>query len=104
MSGSTDAAAAAAGGSDAGKHDRTRMSKVHEDLWSKSDHVKPMIESLVKRSKDLSTSQITAMGDYLEVRRANQFGPEQGNLVVAGDDGAGLNGHVTVNALSVKPA
>ena len=100
MSGSADAAAAAAAGSDVSKHYRTRLSKIHEDLWSKCDRVKPVIESLARRSKDLGASQITVMGDYLEARKAKPFGPEQGNLVIAGDEGSGLNGHVTVNAQS----
>ena len=61
MSGSADAAAAAAGGGDAGKYDRTRMSKVHDELRpsSRCDRVKPVIDSLKSRSKGLGTSQMT---------------------------------------------
>ena len=65
MSGSAGAAAAAAGGrlagSDAGKHDRTRPSKVHDELWSRCGRVKPVIVSLKRRLKGLGTSHLTLL-------------------------------------------
>ena len=67
MSGGAIAGAAASAGNGSGKYDRARMSKVHDELWAKSDAAKTLIDSASRRSKDLSTSQITVMGDYMEV-------------------------------------
>ena len=52
-----------------------------------------MVDSVTRRSKDLSASHITVMGDYFEVRRSLPCGPEQQNLIIAGDDGEDLIGH-----------
>ena len=52
-----EAAAAASGGS--GICDRARMSKVHDELWARSDAAKLFIDSVTRRTKDLSTLQLT---------------------------------------------
>ena len=67
-----------------GKYDRARMSKVHDELWEKSDAAKIVIDTASRRAKDLSTSQLTVMGDYMEVRRSAIGGPEAQNLLIAG--------------------
>ena len=36
-----------------------RMSKVHDELWEKSDAAKILIDTASRRAKDLSTSQLT---------------------------------------------
>ena len=101
MSGSADAAAAAAASGGKGMYDRTKMSKVHEELWSRCDGTKLMTDSVTRRSKDRSVSHLTVMGDYLGVRRSVPCGPEQQNLIIAGDDGEALNGHVAMDDTGV---
>ena len=97
MSGGAIAGAAAAAGNGSGIYDRARMSKVHDELWAKSDAAKIVIDSASRRSKDLSTFQLTVMGDYMEVQRSVQFGPEQQNLIIAGEERENLVGHVSVD-------
>ena len=59
MSGHALAGAAALPGVGSGKYDRARMSKVHDELWEKSDAAKVLIDTASRRAKDLSTSQLT---------------------------------------------
>ena len=44
MSGHATAGAAAVPGVGSGKYDRARMSKVHDELWEKSDAAKILID------------------------------------------------------------
>ena len=99
MSGGDIAGAAAAAGNGSGRYDRARMNKVHDGLWAKSDAAKIVIDSVSRRTKDLSTvtSQLTVMGDYMEVRRSAPFGPQEQNLLIAGEEREYLVGHVTVD-------
>ena len=60
MSGHATAGAAAVPGVGSGKYDRARMSKVHDELWEKSDAAKVLIDTASRRAKDLSTSQLTS--------------------------------------------
>ena len=61
MSGNATAGAAAVPGVESGKYDRARMSKVHDELWEKSDAAKIVIDTASRRAKDLSASQLTRL-------------------------------------------
>ena len=74
MSGNATAGAAAVPGVESGKYDRARMSKVHDELWEKSDAAKIVIDTASRRAKDLSASQLTMMMSTACVRWATLAG------------------------------
>ena len=61
MSGGANAGVAAAANGGSGIYDRARMSKVHDELWARSDAAKLLIDSVTRRTKDLSTFLLTSV-------------------------------------------
>ena len=94
MSGHAIAGAAALAGHGSGKYDRARMSKVHDELWSKSDAAKVLIDSASGRSKDLSTSQLTISAT---------MGEDTGLLYLTGVVGPNVLYDVELTGMQYRP-